>query len=214
MKLNITSLVKKLIHFTYSLSPYFWLDRYYKKQESPIETGSEAWQAIRNKRLFLSEFYIVFWLAASFSLMVLSAFFNLPSWLVPLLLLRIFGLLNKELGVILFGTCKITEGRMVAATGRVIVLAMANFLTAMFLFSAVYQISGKFLNVPDMFQTNLPIAGIVQGINGQFTLSRAFEPADVFTWVINLGQSGFMFVFGTIILSMFVALLNIKPLKG
>jgi len=212
--MDTAGLVKQLIGWVYRLSPYFWLDNYYKKAELAFEVESESWQALRNKRLFLSEFYIVGWLALSVGLFVLTMFFSFADWLVVLLLLRIFGIVNKELGVILFGICKITEGSMVSATGRVIVLAMVNFLTAMFLFASVYQISGVFEEVPAYFLGDYPIAGLIHAVNFQFTMSGAFTAGDLFTWVVGTGHGVFCFVFGTIVISLFVSLLNVKPLRA
>lgn len=212
--MNTAELVKQLIRWVYALSPYFWVDNYYKKKEFAYEPESENWQALRNKRLFLSEFYIVGWLGLSFFLTIMTMFLDVADWLVVILLLRVFGIVNKELGVILFGICKITEGSMVSATGRVIVLAMVNFLTAMFLFASVYQISGVFDGVPAYFTGDWPVAGLIQAINVQFTMSGAFTPADSFTWWVSASQGVFCFVFGTIVISLFVSLLNVKPLRA
>jgi len=212
--MDTAGLVKQLIRWVYALSPYFWIDHYFKNKEFAFEPESPDWQAIRNKRLFLSEFYIVGWLIFAFTLTILTMFFEMYEWLVVLLLLRILGIVNKELGVILFGICKITEGSMVSATGRVIVLAMVNFLTAMFLFASVYQIKGAFESVPHFFNGEWPVAGLIQSINVQFTMSGAFTPADSFTWLVNTSQGVFCFVFGTIVISLFVSLLNVKPLRA
>ncbi|MDX1351978.1 MAG: hypothetical protein R3254_03140 [Thiomicrorhabdus sp.] len=212
--MNIAELVKKLIILVYRLSPYFWVDHYLKQKEFDHEVESSAWQTLRSKRLFLSEFYIVGWLVLSVLLFVVSTFYSFTDWVVVLLLLRIFGIVNKELGVILFGVCKITEGSMVSATGRVIVLAMVNFLTAMFLFATVYQAKGVFADVPAFFIGDYPIAGLVHAINLQFTMSGAFTPGDLFTWWVSTGHGVFCFVFGTIVISLFVSLLNVKPLKA
>jgi len=212
--MNTAGLVKQWIRFVYSLSPYFWLDNYFKQQEFAFEAESQEWQAVRNKRLFLSEFYIVGWLVLSFLITILTVFYDLPEWLIVLFLLRIFGILNKELGVILFGTCKITEGGMVSATGRVIVLAMVNFATAMFLFASSYQIKGTFIDVPAYFMGDWPVAGIIQAFHIQFTMSGAFTPADSFSWLLTTSQGMFGFIFGTIVISLFVSLLNVKPLRA
>lgn len=215
--LNTAEFVKQLIRWVYALSPYFWVDSYYKRQESDFEMESQDWQKIRNKRLFLSEFYIVGWLGLSFSLTLITIVFpqlNWPLWILLLVMFRIFGIVNKELGVILFGICKITEGSMVSATGRVIVLAMVNFLTAMFLFASLYQINGAFADVPNYFQNASHVAGLIQSLNVQFTMSGAFTPDDVFTWWLTTAQGVFCFVFGTIVISLFVSLLNVKPLRA
>ncbi|MEA1989187.1 MAG: hypothetical protein U9N57_08290 [Pseudomonadota bacterium] len=212
--MNTAELVKQMIRWVYMLSPYFWVDNYLKQREFAYEPESTDWQALRHKRLFLSEFYIVGWLGLSVVLLVMTLFLDLYDWIVFLLLLRIFGIVNKELGVILFGICKITEGSMVSATGRVIVLAMVNFLTAMFLFASVYQIMGVFEDVPAYFLGEYSIAGLVNAVNLQFTMSGAFTPADTFTWLISTSQGIFCFTFGTIVISLFVSLLNVKPLRA
>lgn len=224
--MNIAKLVKQLIRLVYMISPYFWIDRYFKQQEFAFEAESEDWQAIRNKRLFLSEFYIVGWFVTSITLAVLSVFidfsgsensiFNstIATTLVVLLLLRIFGIVNKELGVILFGICKITEGSMISATGRVIVLAMVNFLTAMFLYATVYQIKGRFGDAPDFFSGENSALGLIHSVQMQFTMNGAFTSADSFTWLLTSSQGVFCFVFGTIVISLFVSLLNVKPLRA
>jgi hypothetical protein len=46
-----------------------------------------------------------------------------------------------------------------------------------------------------------------------FTLSGAFVANDLMTWGIVTSQGAFCFAFGTMILSLFVSLLNFKPLK-
>lgn len=212
--MNVAEWVKNIISWLYRLSPYFWIDNYFKKKELGFEVESESWQALRNKRLFLSEFYIVGWLFLSAAIVIVSTFYTLADWLVIFLLLRIFGIVNKELGVILFGICKITEGTMVSATGRVIVLAMVNFLTAMFLFASVYQIKGVFEDIPSFFMGDYPIAGLVHAMNLQFTMSGAFTPGDLFTWWVSTSHGVFCFVFGTIVISLFVSLLNVKPLRA
>ena len=212
--MDTAGLVKQLIRWVYSLSPYFWLDHYLKTKEYAFEVESVPWRALRQKRLFISEFYIVGWLILSILLFGLTLFYTLPTWVVVVLLLRIFGIVNKELGVILFGVCKITEGTMVSATGRVIVLAMVNFLTALFSFASVYQIKGVFEGVPAYFQGEWPVAGLIHAIHYQFTMNGAFTPADEFTWWVSTSQGVFCFVFGTIVISLFVSLLNVKPLRA
>ncbi|MDG6778106.1 hypothetical protein QCB44_05250 [Thiomicrorhabdus sp. zzn3] len=211
--MNIAAVVKELIRWIYALSPYFWLDRYFKNREFAFEPESDSWQQLRNRRLFLSEFYIVGWLVLAAGLFILSSLFSLPQWIALLLGLRIIGILNKELGVILFGICKITEGTAVSATGRVIVLAMVNYLTAMFLFAGVYQIVGAFAEVPD-YLLGAWQAPLMQAMHTQFALSPPFVPADLLTWGVLTSHGLFCFMFGTIVISLFVSLLNVKPLKA
>lgn len=203
--------VKVAIQGVYATSPYFWADSYLKRRECSHPEGSDEQQRWRTKRLLLSERYIVYWLFAAISLFLITPI--MPWWLAVPILLRALGILNKELGVILFGTCKITEGTMVAASGRVIVLGLVNYLTAMFLFASAYALIASFEKIPDFTQLALPVWPLIQAMNVQFTLTTAFPPADLLTWFICLFHSGFCFLFGTIVISMFVSLLNIKPLQ-
>ena len=202
--------VKATIQGVYATSPYFWVDSYLKGKEFQHPEGSEQQKAWRNPRLLLSERYIVDWLFVAIALFLVTPV--LSWWLAIPLLLRVLGILNKELGVILFGTCKITEGAMVAASGRVIVLGLVNYLTAMFLFASAYALIASFENIPAFTQLALPVWPLIQAMNVQFTLTSAFPPGDLLTWFICLFHSGFCFMFGTIVISMFVSLLNIRPL--
>ncbi|BBB25797.1 hypothetical protein [Amphritea japonica] len=203
--------VKSTIQGVYSFSPYFWVDSYLKKREFGFNEGSEDQQAWRSRRLLLSERYIVYWFFTAMALFVLTPV--LPVWVAIPLLLRVMGILNKELGVILFGICKITEGTMVAASGRVIVLGLVNYLTAMFLFASSYALICSFGSIPEYTQLTLPVWPLIQAMNVQFTLTSAFPPANLMTWFVCLFHSGFCFMFGTIVISMFVSLLNIKPIN-
>lgn len=203
--------VKSTIQGVYSFSPYFWVDSYLKKREFGFDEGSEERQAWRSRRLLLSERYIVYWFFGAMALFLLTPV--LPAWVAIPLLLRIMGILNKELGVILFGICKITEGTMVAASGRVIVLGLVNYLTAMFLFASSYALICSFESIPQYTQLTLPVWPLIQAMNVQFTLTSAFPPANLMTWFVCLFHSGFCFMFGTIVISMFVSLLNIKPIN-
>lgn len=212
-KINTAQWVKQGICFFYFFSPYFWVDSWLKSKEKSFPVASVEQQYWREIRLMVSEWYILGWLLFGIGLYLLSMGRALPVWLVIPLLLRIFGILNKEFGVILFGVCKITEGRMVSATGRVIVLAFVNFFAAMILFATVYQIRGHFLNLPDFLQDS-PFLALYQSAMVQFTMNTAFEAADAFTWLLSLSQSVFAFLFGTIVISLFVSLLSVKPINS
>lgn len=203
--------VKVAIQGVYATSPYYWVDRYLQAREQAYPEGSDGQQAFRTQRLLLSERYIVYWLFAAIALYLMTPV--LPVWVAAPLLLRVLGILNKELGVILFGTCKITEGAMVSASGRVIVLGLTNYLTALFLLASAYALLGHFDNIPEYTQLALPVWPLIQAMNVQFTLTSAFPPANLLTWFICLFHSGFCFLFGTIVISMFVSLLNIRPLQ-
>ena len=205
--------IKSTIRGIYGLSPYCWADSYLKQREQQHPADSDEQQALRTRRLLLSERYIVYWLFGSIALFLLSPLLGqwFGPWLSAPLLLRVLGILNKELGVILFGICKITEGTFVSATGRVIVLALTNFLTAMFLFATSYALIGQFQTPPDYAVAGLPLWPLIQAMNVHFTLGSAFEPASLGSWLLSLYHSGFCFLFGTIVISMFVSLLNITP---
>lgn len=209
--MQFTDTVKSAIRGVYSLSPYFWVDSYLKKKELENLEGSSEQKAWRTKRLLLSERYIVYWFFGSIALFLLTPVMH--AWIAIPLLLRALGILNKELGVILFGICKITEGTMVAASGRAIVLGLVNYITAMFLFASSYALLCHFSNIPEFTQLALPIWPLIQAMNIQFTLTGAFQPANLLSWFVCLFQSGFCFMFGTIVISMFVSLLNIRPLQ-
>lgn len=62
-------------------------------------------------------------------------------------------------------------------------------------------------------QLSLPVWPLIQSMNIQFTLTSAFAPADLLSWFICLFHSGFCFMFGTIVISIFVSLLDIRPLQ-
>lgn len=203
--------VKHLIRAVYAFSPYFWADTWLKSKEFAQPENSLERDGWRAKRLMLSERYIVYWFLGSMLLYGVSIY--LPWWVALLLCFRVFGILNKELGVILFGICKITEGTKVSASGRVVLLGLVNYLTAMFLFATVYGLTASFQDIPAYTQTFVPLWPFIQAVSLQFTLSPAFIPDDLLTWMLCLYQSGFCFLFGTIVISMFVSLLNIKPLR-
>ncbi|MBS62054.1 hypothetical protein [Salinisphaera sp.] len=123
--MNSTRLVEWLVVALYRLSPYAWLDAGMARLERMRGPG---W---RQARYVASEVYIVGWLVLA--VLLWWQYEHVPAWLVVPALLRVAGILNKEIGVILFGRCKITPGRIVAATGRTIVLALENYATAAFL---------------------------------------------------------------------------------
>lgn len=210
--MHFADTVRASIRGIYCLSPYCWADTLLKRQESRYPEATNEQKYWRNARLQLSERYIVYWFFLAIALFLLSPL--LPGWVAPLLLLRVLGILNKELGVILFGICKITEGRMVATSGRAIVLALVNFLSAVFLFATIYALAADFQNLPAYTLEPLPFWALIQAANIQFTLSTAFEPANLVSWWLCLIQSGFCFMFGTLVISMFVSLLNIRPLEN
>src|SRR2546427_1414530 len=118
---------KWIINSLYWASPYRWVDEWQKRVEQKVKGDGGDWNRIRNRRYLLSEMYILGWFGLAGLLLALNQL--LPTVLAFLLILRVAGILNKELGVVLFGICKITEGEKVSASARVILLALGNYLT-------------------------------------------------------------------------------------
>lgn len=212
--MNIADTAKRAIRGIFLLSPYAWADTWLKRRELAAADPAES-RAWRQRRLLLSERYIGYWLFAAAGLMFVAPF--LPQWLAwglfPLVVLRAIGIINKELGVILFGICKITEGTAVSASGRVIVLALTNYVTALFLFATLYLLGGRFADLPAWVEGDRILAAFLHAATVHFSLGGLFAPANAATALITTGQVAFCFLFGTIVISLFVSLLNIRPLE-
>jgi hypothetical protein len=195
----IAPLVRGLIDTIYWLSPYRWLDEYHKQRESRTLCASRDWQIIRHKRYRISEYYILGWLIGG----VFAAFLaiDLPAWFAILFFLRILGILNKELGVILFGTCKITEGRAISTAPRVVILALVNYATIAFLFACTYQ------EISPSLQRN---QALIQAFSVSLALGPAFTPLGDSQWLVVLLQGSVCFLFLGVIISQFVSLLQPK----
>lgn len=204
----VTATAKFIIDKLYWISPYRWVDEWQKRLERKAKQSGKDWEKIRRRRYLFSEMYIVGWLG----LAILSLVFHqwLPAVLAYVLMARVLGILNKELGVVLFGICKITEGRAVSTSGRVIILALCNYLTAGLLFAFLYsklrtyQING----IAAVSPLSINYA-VIQGLSIHFTLSPAYTPVDPQTWLFAIAQTVFCFLFGTIIIALFVSLLKI-----
>lgn len=210
--MTIAETARHLIHGVYLLSPYAWADRWLKAREFEHDAGTEAQLAWRQKRLLLSERYIGYWFAAALATFLLSRW--LPGWIAPLLLLRAVGILNKEMGVVLFGICKITEGAAISATGRVIVLALVNYLTAMFLFATAYAVGGNFVELPSYLDDVAPpVIALLHAAQIHFSLSSNLVPGNLGTGLLSIFHSAYCFLFGTLVISLFVSLLSVKPLQ-
>ncbi len=210
--MKIAETARSIIQGIYLLSPYCWVDSYLKSREGRHATGSREQQALRDTRLELSERYIGYWLFAAIGFFLASEL--LPAWVAVLLLLRAVGILNKELGVVLFGICKITEGTAVSATGRVIVLALVNYLTALFLFAASYAMLGGLDGLPDYAAASERVAGLLHAAQIHFSLASSFEPATLTVAALSTLQSAYCFLFGTLVISLFVSLLSVRPLQA
>lgn len=188
------------------LSPYAWIDALLARAEQ--RGGEPRWRA---RRYVASELYIALWLLAAILLWLGNG--ALPAWLIWPALLRVAGILNKEMGVILFGRCKITQGRVVAATGRTIVLALENYATAALLMAFVYAQTGIFTGVPDSAGSLDTGTALIQSLSIQFSLTPAFTPVDLASWSIVIFQAGFSFLFSLIVISLFVSLLEMSASK-
>lgn len=206
----IAQALKFIIDKLYWTSPYRWLDEWQKHQEQKAKQSGKDWQKVRQRRYLYAEIYFISWLVLAVLCLVLHQW--LPVVLAYVLMLRVFGTLNKELGVVLFGICKITEGRKVSSSNRVITNALCNYLTAGLLFAFLYSKAGVYRINDTASISPLPIQNaIIQAFSVHFTLSPAYAPGNTLTWVFVIGQSIFCFFFGTIIISLFVSLLNLKP---
>lgn len=212
--IQIAKTVETAIDKIYWLSPYRWADHYLKGCEQQHEQDPPQKKHWRDRRLLLSERYICYWLAAAVVLFMFHPLLaTLGYWLMVPLLLRVFGILNKELGVALFNRCKISDGPRVAATGRTIVLALINYLTALFLMAICYALQGaaSFKEVPGYQVNGVELWPLIQATKMHFSLSEAFAPLNASGWLLTLFHSGFCFLFGTLVISLFVSLLNVKP---
>jgi len=203
----VASTAKFIIDKLYWTSPYRWVDEWQKRLEQEARQSNQDWEKIRRRRYLLSEIYIVGWLGLAILSLILYQW--LPTVLAYVLMLRVLGILNKELGVVLFGICKITEGKKVSSSGRVIMVALVNYLTVGLLFSFLYSKLGTY-QINGTIVSPLPVQyALVQGLSVQFTLQAAYTPADPQTWLFIVGQTAFCFIFGTIILALFVSLLRL-----
>ena len=201
---------KFIINMLYWTSPYRWLDEWQKRLEQKAKKSGKDWRKIRQRRYWITDVYFIGWLGFAILCLVLHKW--LPMFLAYVLMLRVVGILNKELGVVLFGICKITEGKGVSSSGRVIVNALCNYLTAALLFAFLYNKSGSYQIDATTTVSPLPIQyAVAQAFSVHFTLAPAYAPTDPRTWLLTTGQAAFCFLFGAIILSLFVSLVSLKP---
>jgi len=208
----IDSAVKFLILKLYWTSPYRWLDKWQSKLQK--RAGSKEDRAkIRRHRYLISECYILGWLGLSLLFLIIDPW--LPTLLVYLLMLRVIGILNKESGVVLFGICKITPGQKVSSPARVIILALANYLTAGLLFASLYAKVGSYQLDNSVIISPLTINhAIVQSLSILFTLSPAYTPVDLQTRVLTLSESVFCYLFGILIIATFVNLIRLSSSRS
>ncbi|MEL7255987.1 MAG: hypothetical protein AAGL23_17555 [Pseudomonadota bacterium] len=195
------------VHWT---SPYRWFDEILKRNQMGARKGnqeSERELFWLDRRYVFSDVYIVGWLG--FSVALYLAHPMLPGWIAVPIALRCLGILNKELGVVLFGICKVTDGTDVSASGRVTTLALVNYLTALFCFASLHALLGTVGHL-HFDEGAIPIAPLLQAMQVHFALSPAFPPMDRMGHIVVAGQSVFVFFFATLIISLFVSLLNLR----
>src|SRR5438093_13234471 len=92
----VANIVRTAVEIFYWMSPYRWIDRWQAGLESKEQDPSKK-QKIREYRYVLDELYIIGWF--SFASLLLFIDQLVPKIFVYTLTLRIWGILNKELGV-------------------------------------------------------------------------------------------------------------------
>lgn len=199
--MNTARIIEILVVGIYRLSPYTWIDGLLQRAERRTGPGQyKTW------RYHVSGTYINTWFVLS--VLAWSGHDLLPAWCIWPAMLRVVGILNKEIGVVLFGRCKITPGRKVAATGRTIVLALENYTSAAFLMAFVYTKAGHFA-IPTGAADGLASGqALIQALSIQFAMNPAFPPVDQISWSLVMFQTGFAFLFSLIVISLFVSLLE------
>ncbi len=199
-----------LINALHWTSPYRWFDEILKgHQIAARHDGHESERELfwLDRRYALSDAYISGWLFLAVGLYLAHP--SLPSWMVFPIALRCLGILNKELGVVLFGICKVTEGTDVSASGRVTTLALVNYITALLCFASLHGLLGT-VGPQDFDQGAVPMAPLLQATQIHFALNPAFPPKGLLDHVLVAAQSVFVFFFATLIISLFVSLLNLR----
>lgn len=203
----VAPFLKGVSEILYSLSPYKWVDACLRKKEARHPEESEAWKSVRHWRYCAAEIYILLWLVIGVCLCLHpppleGALLNL---MVSACLLRAIGILNKELCVVLFGSCKINVGREVSTPARIVLLGLANYATISFLFAVIYQA------VKSMPPGANPV---IQSLSVSLAFGPAFEPSGTaaWGWVCAHGVVNFLFV--GLILVQFISLLQLVPDRG
>lgn len=206
---SVASWFRAAIKAVYWTSPYRWLDYRLELFQKAQPDGSAERDRWLDRRYALSDFYITGWFLAAIVFYINHEL--LPYWLVLPLCLRAFGILNKELGVILFGICKVTEGLAVSASERVLTLALINYMTAFFVFATLHGMVGGFEG-PSSDLFGVPLLPLYQAGGIHFGLSPGFEPETNGAHALALFHSSFSFFYATIIIALFVSLLTIETL--
>jgi hypothetical protein len=204
----VAEALKTTIDALYWLSPYRWLDERLKSRQQSAGSDDAA-AAIEQRRYRFSELYICGWFVASLVCVAFSA--QLPQFVIVIFALRILGMVNKEAGVVLFGICKISPDRTLSNPGRVIPLALCNYFTAGMLFSVLYTKIGTYAVGSSQSALDIKHA-LVQAMSLHFfMLGPAFSANDDLTgWSLIIAQGIFCFLFGTMIVTVFIATLQFK----
>jgi len=216
----ISHITEKIVTGISLIFPYEWIDRLHtkiqKKSTEIEERNDEKIKKITEKnncsRYLVSEIYILGWLGLSILFLIFNQWLDII--VVLILMPRVIEILNKEICVVLFEKCKITEGYEVSNPSRVITLAFTNYLTIGMLFALLYTKVGTFkiesaTNVSPL-ETQY---ALIESLSILFTLSPTYSPLDIQTTIITLIQSGFCFIFGILILATFIGLVRIRSNK-
>ena len=195
----IERVAERLVSAIYYTSPYRWLDLIFER--SGIESNKK-----QRYRYMISEIYILGWLGMSVIFLLISQWLSIL--FVYFLMPRVIEIFNKELCVVLFKKCKITQGERVSNYARVIILAFANYLTAGLLFALLYTKVGTYQL--DTAASPLPLKhAAMESLSILFTLSPAYDPLDFQTRAITMAEAGFCFIFGILVISTFIGLIRL-----
>lgn len=195
-----------IIKIYFYISPYTWIDFLLRRKQYRYRGNQEQHKRWKEFRYWFSEIYAGLFAVMSGVLFCLSS--HLGEWVAWFLLLQIFWILNKEFGVIIFGICNVTEGKAVSRSERVITMALINFFGALIAFACVYAVLGRFNGVQEF--EGIRFWALQQALQMHFTLSPAFEPIDAVSRTLIGLHGAFSFLFATIIISIFVSLINLR----
>lgn len=200
-EISISNIIKYLITLFHWTSPYKWIDYTLEQKEKK----SHCPEKIKTLRYRISEIYILGWLGLSIMFLLIHQLIPLP--FIYFLMLRVVGILNKELGVVLFGTSKITKGNNVSHHARVIILAFVNYLTVGLLFALLYTKIGIY----EFSVSALSLKqAVLQSLSILFSFAPTYDPKDLFTKYVIVAESGFCFIFAILIISTFIGLIQLN----
>lgn len=207
----IATLLRGFIEGLYWWSPYRWLDAACAAREQAASDPATA-ETLRQRRYLISECYIAGWLVLAAMAMVEAP--ALPAWIAYPAALRIIGILNKEAGIVLFGTCKITPGRVISNFERILPIALCNYLQSCLLFALLYTKLGHYAVNGAQASLDVPHA-MVQAFSMHFFMIGPALPAndDLPGWWLIIAQGVFCFLFSTLVISLFISSLKLEAAR-